>query len=261
MEKSIRVCTLENEAESEIVCSILKEQDIPHTLIKTEDSAYDGLYASQGPWAAINAPAPYADSIVQILKDVRESRSKRTPPVVQKKGITLLQAIQIGIPIGLLIAVVILALLNIDLRNQLNRYTTREFITWKWEPSEKAMVARLISTGQIRYKDYDRNFNNIYEESAVYSTDGKRITTFYDKDEDGLKERYTVMTIEGTLIDEGQDLNENGAFEREVTYYSRTDYVEYIDVDDNGTYDKVIVHHDGHQRTIDLRNAFFADQT
>jgi hypothetical protein len=74
MEKTVRVCAVDNEAESEILCSILGEQGIPYTLRTMEDRAYDGLYVSHGPWAWIEAPSDRAESIARILKDIRATR-------------------------------------------------------------------------------------------------------------------------------------------------------------------------------------------
>jgi hypothetical protein len=91
LEKTVRACTIANEAEADIVCSILEEQDIPYTLKRMEDAAYDGLYVSQGPWGFIETPLAYADSIAQIIKDVRESQTdgespKDTVPEKQKNS-------------------------------------------------------------------------------------------------------------------------------------------------------------------------------
>jgi len=263
LEKTVRVCTLENQAESEIVCAILDEQGIPYTLRKTDDAAYDGLYLAQGPWGIIEAPITYVDSIVQILSDVRESRSDLTSLPTggggQKKK-RLLRTIEIGIPVLLILVIIVLIRINGNLNERLARYSTSPFMSWSWVVSEKAMVAKLKSTGQIRYKDFDRNLNGIYEERIIYSVDGKRITTYFDQNEDGLPERYTVVSVDGPLMGEGEDVNENGVFERETVYYSNNESVEYIDKDDDGLRDEAIANDHGVKKTIDIRQSLFSRQ-
>jgi hypothetical protein len=168
--------------------------------------------------------------------------------------------VEVGVPIVLLIAVVILLVSYINLRQTFRRYAGKQSVTWTWIPAEKAMVGKLKSTGQVRYKDYDRNYNNIYEESLVYSPDGKRITTNYDDNEDGYIERFIVTSVDGNIMSQGEDLNENGVFEHEVVYYSKTAYVEYVDKDDDGIYDVAIEHEGSQTRSLDLRSTLFTGQ-
>jgi hypothetical protein len=273
MEKTVRVCTIENQAESDIVCSILREKDVPYTLIRMEDSAYDGLYVSQGPWGFIEAPLPYVDGILQIVKDVRETRSdgSRSADSVVKRGrkrihrthnrpSRRLTTILVAVSTILAVCVVVLLIKNGDLSRSLKRYAVNQFIAWRWDASEKAMFGQSISTGRISNKNYDRNLNNIYEESVWYCPDGKRIVTYYDENEDGLNERFVVKSTEGTMLTEGEDLNKDGFSEREVDYYSQTDFVEYVDVDAAGLFGRAFVHKQERQWTIDLRKMLFADQ-
>lgn len=264
MDEIIRVCAIENEAESQIVCSILNEQSIPYTLKKSEDAAYDGIYAAHSPWGFIEAPLPYADSITQILKDVRESRTKkraRSSLPSQEKQKNFRQQVELGVPILLLVAVIVLVGIVVSQKRMLNRYAVRQNIIWKWDPTEKAMVGKLKSTGQLRYRDYDRNFNNVYEERVVYSLDGKRTATYYDDNEDGNPERSVSSQIDGTVVWKAEDLNESGVFEHEtVYYYGQNRFVEYTDTDDDGLFDQAVVHNEGGRRSIDLRQAFFGDQ-
>ena len=263
MEKTVRACTLEDESEAEIVCSILKEQDIPYILKRMEDSAYDGLYVSQGPWGFIEAPVGYVDSIVQILKDVKESRTDGESPnsAFSTNGKSrVIKVIEIGVPVALLVATVILLISYINLRRTFDRYVGRQSVSWYWVAAEKAMVGKLRTTGQVRYKDYDRNYNNIYEESNIYSIDGKRVTTYYDKNENHVNESFVEKEINGNLISEGEDKNENGNYEHLTVYYSPTEYVEYIEKNDDGRADEAIVHNDGKERVIDLRAFLFNGQ-
>lgn len=73
MEEVIKVATLENEIEAELLASLLKERDIPHVVGTYHDAVYDGIFQSQRGWGYVNAPAPYEKQILEILSDIRKS--------------------------------------------------------------------------------------------------------------------------------------------------------------------------------------------
>jgi len=261
VEETVRVCAIENEAESEIVCSILKEQGIPFALRKSEDSAYDGIFAAHAPWAIIEAPLPYVDSINQVLRDVRQSHAakQQAAPASKDKRRSLRPQVDIAVPVLLALCVIVLLGIVVNQKHLLDRYVGQQFIVWKWDAFEKAMVGRLQSNGRLRYKDYDRNLNFVYEERNVYSL-GDRITTYYDDNEDGFSDRYVEKRGDGTVISQGEDHNENGVYEHEVVYHSKDTFVEYIDTDDDGLYDQAVIHNKGKIRTIDIRQELYGDQ-
>ena len=69
MNKTVRVCELENESEASLICSVLDEKRIPYVLKTMRDSAYDGLYVSQGPWGFLETPTEYLESVGQIVTE------------------------------------------------------------------------------------------------------------------------------------------------------------------------------------------------
>ena len=135
-----------------------------------EDGAYDGLYTSQGPWAFIESTIEYADSINQILGDLRESRPTKTDSsnaIIQRKKESSIWKIEVAVLALLVIAVVFLIVQNVNLRKEIRHYTGSALISWKWMPSEKAMLGRMKANGQLRYKYYDRNYNNVSEKKKL----------------------------------------------------------------------------------------------
>ena len=73
---NIRVCPIENEAEASLVCSLLDKRKIPYTLLRTHDTAFDGLYEIQMDWGYIEAPEEYAQSINRIVQDLKHRPAK-----------------------------------------------------------------------------------------------------------------------------------------------------------------------------------------
>ena len=71
MEAYIKIATLENILEAQLVESILKEKEIPYRIRSFHDTAYDGLFQFQKGWGEIYAPGESKDAILDILDMVR----------------------------------------------------------------------------------------------------------------------------------------------------------------------------------------------
>ena len=71
MEDFVKIDTLENDFEAQLLDSILVERDIPHLMRSYYDTAYDGLYQTQKGWGHVSAPPEYRDEILEILSDLR----------------------------------------------------------------------------------------------------------------------------------------------------------------------------------------------
>lgn len=263
MSNTARVCELRNEAEAEIVCATLDSQGIPYVLRKTEDSAYDGIYLAQAPWGFIEAPVEYADSIQQIAEDLRKKRRIGQPRATRRSTRRVQmtqQTVEVAILALLVGTIVFLAIRNGRLGSQIRHYANLSSVNWKWIPSEKAMAGTGKTTGRTRYKYYDRNFNNVYEEKVVYLAEDRGSITYFDRDEDGSDERIVVVNAARTVVSESEDANESDLFERQTFHYGEDKYVEYLDKDDDGVADEVIAHDGTRTRVIDLRSIFFPGQ-
>ena len=71
MEAYIKIATLENMLEAQLVESILKENEIPYRIRSFHDTAYDGLFQFQKGWGEIYAPTESKDAMMDILDMVR----------------------------------------------------------------------------------------------------------------------------------------------------------------------------------------------
>ena len=69
--KYIRIASIENAIEGQLMGSILNDQDIPHRIRSFHDTAYDGLYQLQKGWGALFAPEKYRTAILDILERIR----------------------------------------------------------------------------------------------------------------------------------------------------------------------------------------------
>ncbi|MBN2033121.1 MAG: hypothetical protein JW836_07580 [Deltaproteobacteria bacterium] len=80
MEDFVKIATLENAFEAQVLDSILAEREIPHLMRSYHDTAYDGLYQTMKGWGHVSAPTTYREEIMEILSDLRKEadRSSKT---------------------------------------------------------------------------------------------------------------------------------------------------------------------------------------
>jgi hypothetical protein len=255
-EKTIRVCPLHNEAEAQLLCGILEKQNIPYTLKPMADAAYDGIYQTQSFWGYIEAPAPYADSIIAIVEDIRSAKKKRK--VVSRLEQSVIRERRFWMILGT-VAVAILAttavlwMQNRQLKYENDLYRKQRFITWKWIESERVMQGLRTATNAIRYEYFDKNRNRAYEKMVVHSPDGRIIATFYDENENGLSERTDVRTSNGTMVSQEIDLDENDLREAMAFYYESDTILRLEDINNDGRYDIIkIIKNDKSQKEISI---------
>ncbi|MGD8251883.1 MAG: hypothetical protein PVF20_06195 [Desulfobacterales bacterium] len=67
----IKMAVLENAIETQLLTSILDEQNIPHLIRSHHDTAYDGLFQFQKGWADLLAPPEYRVAVMEIMASLR----------------------------------------------------------------------------------------------------------------------------------------------------------------------------------------------
>ncbi len=72
MEDYIKIATLDNEIEANLLESVLTERYVPHLMRSYYDTAYDGLFQTQKGWGYVSAPEGYKEEIMEILADLRK---------------------------------------------------------------------------------------------------------------------------------------------------------------------------------------------
>jgi hypothetical protein len=72
MDVYVKVATLDNDIEAQLLHSVLTERDIPHMMRSYHDTAYDGLFQTQKGWGYLSAPETYHEEVLEILSDIRQ---------------------------------------------------------------------------------------------------------------------------------------------------------------------------------------------
>ncbi len=71
MKDFVKITTIENAIEAQVVQSVLDEREIPHRIRSYHDTAYDGLFQMQKGWGAIYALPEDREEIEDILESLR----------------------------------------------------------------------------------------------------------------------------------------------------------------------------------------------
>ena len=69
----VRVHTVENRFEADLLVQALNQEQIPVMLRRFEETAYDGLFVTQMGWGAILVPEDYEQTASQLINRVLES--------------------------------------------------------------------------------------------------------------------------------------------------------------------------------------------
>ncbi len=85
MEDYIKIATLDNEIEANLLESILTERYVPHRMRSYYDTAYDGLFQTQKGWGYVSAPEGYKEEIMEILADLRKEANSFIEAVLREE--------------------------------------------------------------------------------------------------------------------------------------------------------------------------------
>jgi len=77
----VRIHTVENRFEADLLMQALQEECIPAMLRRFEETAYDGLFVKQMGWGAILVPGDYEAEARSLVDNVLESISESPPEV------------------------------------------------------------------------------------------------------------------------------------------------------------------------------------
>ena len=69
----VRVHTVENRFEADLLVQALRQENIPVLLRRFEETAYDGLFVTQMGWGALLVPGDYEEEAARVVNRVLES--------------------------------------------------------------------------------------------------------------------------------------------------------------------------------------------
>ena len=72
MNDFIKIATLDNGIEAQVLDSILNEREVPHQMRSYYDTAYNGIYQAHKGWGYVSAPESYRNEILEIIADLKK---------------------------------------------------------------------------------------------------------------------------------------------------------------------------------------------
>lgn len=78
----VRIHTVENRFEADLLVQALRQENIPVLLRRFEETAYDGLFVTQMGWGALLVPGDYEETAARVVSRVLESISDGVVKVV-----------------------------------------------------------------------------------------------------------------------------------------------------------------------------------
>jgi hypothetical protein len=76
----VRVHTVENRFEADLLIQSLRQEHIPAMLRRFEETAYDGLFVTQMGWGAILVPGDYEEEAARVISRVLASITHGVSP-------------------------------------------------------------------------------------------------------------------------------------------------------------------------------------
>ena len=76
----VRIHTVENRFEADLLVQALRQEKIPALLRRFEETAYDGLFVTQMGWGALLVPGDYEEEAARVVSRVLESIDEGVVP-------------------------------------------------------------------------------------------------------------------------------------------------------------------------------------
>ena len=70
MKQTVRILTLKNEIEAELLHEILEESNIPHMMKSLHDTAYDGMWQTETSWGFLYADEENREEITRLYNEM-----------------------------------------------------------------------------------------------------------------------------------------------------------------------------------------------
>jgi hypothetical protein len=81
----VRVHTVENRFEADLLVQALRQEQIPVMLRRFEETAYDGLFVTQMGWGAILVPGDYEQAARGLIERVLNNVDDKSSSVLEEK--------------------------------------------------------------------------------------------------------------------------------------------------------------------------------
>ncbi|MDP1620861.1 MAG: hypothetical protein Q8M08_00840 [Bacteroidales bacterium] len=73
MERYVKILVLNNEYEARLLEEVLKDRQIPHGIITSDDTALGGIMEMEFGWGYVKAPENYREEIMGVFQEITKT--------------------------------------------------------------------------------------------------------------------------------------------------------------------------------------------
>ena len=143
--------------------------------------------------------------------------------------------------------------------NKENNYLmdSRNF-KFEWNKDQEVLFSYWKNNNKFANQFIDKNYDNNYEMITTHDIYGNLSVSSYDLNENGVIEKTVNYNSYGKVIGSCLDKNEDGAFDEFNLILENNNELQFIDLNNNGQYNKVIlINKEKNERTEKLIEKFW----
>ncbi len=72
MNHIVRIATLDNEIQAQLVGQLLTERSVPHIIRSYHDTAYDGVFQTTQGWGCVEADEEFRDKVLSVMANIEK---------------------------------------------------------------------------------------------------------------------------------------------------------------------------------------------
>lgn len=113
--------------------------------------------------------------------------------------------------------------------------------TFEWNNDQEILFSHWKNNNKFANQFIDKNYDNNYEMITTHDIYGNLNVSSYDLNENGVIEKTITYNAYGKEIGSCLDKNEDGAFDEFTIILENKNQLNFIDLNNNGQYDKVVL--------------------
>ena len=256
---TIRVCNIDNQVIAKRIESILKEDNIPFSILQNSVSQFNGVAELQDGWGYIEAPEEYKQYILDCIENLKEYTEEDMKQNQESQNRKINSK---NVFMCLIISALVLVLCYSIYRNyKLDKFLSSTRKNYDTEIFGSGYVTVYKENENCRIKYFDDNKDTNFERTELYDLHGKLYLVQEDKNENGINEKNYVYSSDGELLSESTDLDEDLRFDNSIEYISDTKYMKWIDTNNDSLFEVIEIYENGKKiRTINYKKELGIDE-
>ena len=215
-----------SELELEYIVKRLNEEEIPYTIKLNNDSVLP-VFNNEAPFGVITIIEEFRERVEIIYSQVQAEIGKKVKKENKGKKYNFKQ-------IALIIYASIITVVAVKYWSIVNREDIADNFEYVWDYSNTTMEVLDKSSGTLREKHIDNNFNFNFEKEYIYSKDAKLRNLNIDKNDDGFIDQYITYDNDENITNVRYDFDSDGLINQIEYYLKGGDTLVIVDKNQTG---------------------------